>query len=554
VRFGFRTDSVTNRPLFGDDSLVKPFSARELRARVRANLELDRVRRVAGELRRSQTLLDQAEELAHVGSWELDLRDGRLSASAEYLRIAGLPAGALGDAGGLDRAVQAVHPDDRERVLRELERAVLSAEPLDYECRIVHPERGERIVRTRAVVHLAADGTAQFLRGSAQDVTEQRRGEQAIAATAIARESAAREHAIAEQLQRSLLPTGVPAPSGLDVAAYYVAGVEGTQAGGDWYDVIDVGGGRSALVVGDVMGRGVRAAAVMGQLRATVRAYARLDLDPGRLLALLDAAVLEARQGTIVTCVYGICDPVAGRFTYGNAGHLPPLLAVPGGPTRRLTAGDPPLGSGGYRGAVETVELPPGARLTLYTDGLVEHRGSDIDTGIDKLAAVLDATDAPVEAVPGVAVEALLPAEPDDDVAVLAAAVVAGAQRRAVLPIGSGPDAVAGVRRGAAAALTGWGVPGDVADDVQLIVSELATNCVRYGAPPMQLTLRLDPGAVVVDAWDAATARPRPRPFDPAAPNGRGLHLVAGLSRAWGVRPTGAGKSVWCVVPLSPAE
>jgi PAS domain S-box-containing protein len=537
-----------------DDYLVKPFSARELLARVRANLELDRVRRVADELHRSQVLLDQAEELAHVGSWEIDLREGRLTGSTEYLRILGLTAASLAAPGGLDRAVQAVHPDDRERVLRELERSVATGDRLDYECRVIDPDGRERIVRARGVVQLAADGSAEFLRGSAQDVTDQRRAERAIAATAAAAESAAREHAIAEELQRSLLPTGVPAAPGLDVAAYYVAGVEGTQAGGDWYDVIELGDGRSALVVGDVMGRGVRAAAVMGQLRATVRAYARLDLDPGQLLALLDAAVHEASDRTIVTCVYGVCDPARGRFTYGNAGHLPPLLSVPGRPTRRLLAGDPPLGSGAYRGAVETVELPPGARLTLYTDGLVEHRGSDIDSGIDKLISVLDGTDAPVEAVPGIVVEALLPAEPDDDVAVLTASVVDGPPHRVVLPIAPGAAGVAAARRGAGAALAGWGLPEDVADDVRLIVSELATNCVRYGAPPMQLAVRLDRRAVVVDAWDAATTRPRLRPFDPAAPNGRGLHLVAGLSRAWGVRPTGAGKSVWCVVGLDAEE
>jgi anti-sigma regulatory factor (Ser/Thr protein kinase) len=289
----------------------------------------------------------------------------------------------------------------------------------------------------------------------------------------------------------------------------------------------------------------------MGQLRATVRAYARLELGPGELLNLLDAAVRDVSEGTIVTCVYGVCDPVRGEFTYANAGHLPPLLSVPGRPARRLEAGDPPLGSGGYRGAVETVELPPGARLTLYTDGLVEHRGSDIDFGIDLVVRTLAAsTDVAIEALPGTVVSALLPAEPDDDVAVLVAEVVTGARRSLTVPISPSSVGVSAVREKVAAALSEWGAPQEVVGDAQLVVSELATNCVRYGAAPMQCQVRMTGDRVVVDVWDASSTRPHVRPFDPSAPNGRGLHLVAGLSSSWGVRPTGGGKAVWAVLPI----
>ncbi len=536
-----------------DDYLVKPFSARELRARVRANLELDRVRRVADELSRSRALLDQAEELAHVGSWELDLRDGSLVGSAEYLRILGVPAEQL-SSGGLDLAFESLHPVDRDRVAAALRATQETGEPLDLEARVVDPAGGLRVVRARGVLQRQKDGTPAFIRGSAQDVTDQRRAERAMAASAAARESAAREHAIAAELQRSLLPASTPRGERLDVGTYYVAGVEGTQAGGDWYDVIDLGDGRSALVIGDVMGRGVRAAAVMGQLRATVRAYARLDLSPAALLGLLDAAVRDVSDSTIVTCVYGICDTRTGRFTYGNAGHLPPLLSVPGSPTRRLVSGDPPLGSGSYRGSVETVDIPPGARLTLYTDGLVEHRGSDIDTGIDRLAHVLDHSDAPVEGLPGVLAEALLPHEPDDDVAVLAARVAESGSRRVATSVPPGPAGVGEVRRVVAAAIDEWGIAADVRSDVQLIVSELVTNAIRYGAPPMECRVRCEDRRIVIDVSDGGDKRPRVRPFDPGAPNGRGLHLVAGLAASWGVRPTGAGKSIWCTVPIGEGQ
>jgi anti-sigma regulatory factor (Ser/Thr protein kinase) len=297
------------------------------------------------------------------------------------------------------------------------------------------------------------------------------------------------------------------------------------------------------------MGRGVRAAAVMGQLRATVRAYARLDLSPAVLLGLLDAAVRDVSDSTIVTCVYGICDTRIGRFTYGNAGHLPPLLSVPGAATRRLIAGVPPLGSGSYKGSVETVEVPPGARLTLYTDGLVEHRGSDLDIGIDRLAHVLDNSDAPVEGLPGVLAEALLPHEPDDDVAVLAARVAESGSGHVAVPVTPGPTGAGEVRRAIGTAIADWDLGPEVRSDVQLIVSELVTNAIRYGAPPMECRVRCEDSRIVIDVSDGGSDRPIIRPFDPGAPNGRGLHLVAGLSSSWGVRPTGAGKSIWCTVP-----
>ena len=534
-----------------DDYLIKPFSARELLARVRANLELDRVRRVAEELHRSRILLDEAEELAHVGSWELDLRTGHLIGSPEYLRVIGVDE-PLDRPGGVERAFEALVPDDRPAVEHALRRSAETGAPLDIEARVVHGNGEVRTVRARGRVQRAADGTPAYLRGSAQDVTDQRRAEQAIAASAAAGEAARREHAIAEELQRSLLPAGLPVTAGLDVAAYYAAGVEGTQAGGDWYDAIELGGGRTALAMGDVMGRGVGAAAVMGQLRATVLAYARLQLGPGEVLRLLDAAVCDLRESLLVTALYAVYDRNAGLLTYANAGHLPPLLRVPGQPTRRLVVGDPPLGTGRYAGSVETVDVPPGSLITLYTDGLVEHRGSDIDVGIDRVTELLDHVADPVEAVPGLLAAELLPAEPDDDVAILCAAVPAGPQPALSLPISTVPSGVGRVRRAAAEALASWGVPQEAAADAELLISELATNCVRYGAPPMQLRVRLEAQRVVIEAWDAATARPHARAFDPAAPSGRGLHLVAGLSSAWGLRPTGAGKAVWCTVPITP--
>src|SRR5690606_35396640 len=153
-------------------------------------------------------------------------------------------------------------------------------------------------------LELLADGTPARIRGSNQDVTEQRRAERALARATAEREVAAREHRIADELQRSLLPDSAFRPDPLSIAPHSRAGLEGTQVGGDWYDVIELGADRTALVIGDVMGRGVRAAAVMGQVRTAVRAYARLDLPPADLLELLDALVRELGEDQIVTCLY----------------------------------------------------------------------------------------------------------------------------------------------------------------------------------------------------------------------------------------------------------
>jgi PAS domain S-box-containing protein len=537
-----------------DDYLVKPFSARELIARVRANLELDRVRRVAEELDRSRALLDQAEELAHVGSWQIDLHDSSVVGSAEYFRILGVPADHLAD-GGLAQALQVVRADEREVLSAALERTAQTGAPLDIELHLTRPGGEERLVRAHGLLHRSAEGEPAFIRGSVQDITDQRRAEHAVSAAAAAREAAAREHSIAEELQRSLLPDSLFNATPLDVATYYRAGVEGTQAGGDWYDVIALSGDRTALVLGDVMGRGVRAAAVMGQLRATVRAYSRIDLPPDRLLGLLDEAVRGLNEHMIVTCIYAIYDPAAGTLAYGNAGHLPPLLSMPGQPARRLTVGGPPLGTGHPITEIETVSLPQGATLTLYTDGLVEHRGSDLDTGINRVAALLAESAMPVEALPTYVADALLPAEPDDDVALLIARVSAPTDRRWRTDVATttqleGTTVVSDVRRATSTVLSEWGVPRDAAFDVLLAASELVTNAIRHARAPIEMRLRHADDVVIVEVHDGSTDPPAGRTAEPSAPNGRGLHLVAAMSSSWGTRPTGNGKSVWCVLPL----
>jgi DNA-binding response OmpR family regulator/anti-sigma regulatory factor (Ser/Thr protein kinase) len=531
-----------------DDYLVKPFSARELLARVRANLELDRVRRLVDELARSRALLDQAEELAHVGSWEINLADMSVIASTEYYRILGVPSDAIA-AGGLELAMQSVQLDDRAALTEALARVLDGDETLDMELRLEHPTEGQRLVRAQGTLHRDPDGRPAFIRGSTLDITEQRAAEQAVLASVAMREAAAREHAIAEELQRSLLPaTAVRAP-GLDLAAYYASGVKETQAGGDWYDIIELPDDRVALVIGDVMGRGVHAAAVMGQLRASVRAYARMDLEPGALLGLLDHAVAEMSEPTIVTCVYAVYDPHRAILTYANAGHMPPLVTAPFGGTTRLTAGDPPLGSRHYAGHVNSISFAAGSRLVLYTDGLVEQRGSDIDLGIDSLIALLDGPAHPIEALPGAAVDALLHSgEPDDDIAILVATAKGADVEPLTLHLTPTAASVTLAREAVRDALTRWNVAAETVEDATLAASELVTNAIRHGRAPIQINLRRDDAGLVIEVSDGAHSRPLARDLDPTSPNGRGLHLIDAVSSQVGTRPIGAGKAVWCVL------
>jgi PAS domain S-box-containing protein len=531
-----------------DDYLVKPFGARELRARVRANLEFHRIRRTRDELQRNRELLDQAQRLASVGSWELDLATGEIRGSEEFLRQYGATAAQLLDEDGRQVINSRVHPEDRDRVDAAIDAAVEGG-PLDYESRVRSADGALRVFRTIGELERDAAGRPVRLRGSNQDITEQRRAEQALAAAAAAQEAAAREHSIADQLQRSLLPPVTLAPEHLEVAGYYRPGVAGTQVGGDWYDVIELGADRTALVMGDVMGRGVPAAAVMGQLRAAVRAYARLDLPPADVLEYLDGVVRDLREDQIVTCVYAVYDPGERSLTYANAGHLPPLLLLPGAGPRPLTSSGPPLGTGPHTLTEERVELPVGALLTLYTDGLVEHRDRDLDAGIFALAALVGDIAGPLADVPDRLVARLLPDGPDDDITLLLTRVVGepGDEQSVIRHIPSHERAVRDARRLVATTLRRWHAPQRVLDDLVLVVSELAANAVLHGRPPIQLRLRRTPSHIVLELHDTAPYLPRKQRPTPDDEHGRGLQLVSSLCDRWGTRPTADGKAVWCM-------
>ena len=225
-----------------------------------------------------------------------------------------------------------------------------------------------------------------------------------------------RERGTALTLQRSLLPSTPAEREGLDIAARYRPAL--SEVGGDWYDVLPLGPGRTGLVVGDVMGKGVQAAAIMGQLSTATRALARLDLPPAELLRHLDD-IAGSLGDAIATCVYAVCDLRRGTCELSSAGHLPPVLATAHGSAELVEGpGGVPLGVGGVDFGTVEVQLAPGSLLALYTDGLVENRGEPIDTGLDTLTRLLRNAGPSLQRASDSLLRALSP-EPDDDVALL---------------------------------------------------------------------------------------------------------------------------------------
>jgi PAS domain S-box-containing protein len=535
-----------------DDYLIKPFSARELHARVRANLELDRARRIREELERGQVMQSQAERLAEVGSWEVDLSSGMVRGSEQLLRMLHLTESGLGSLHLTDVISHVADTDDREMVQRAFDAAISDHEPFEYERPLRVGGGDERWMRVRGEVVSGDDGEALSLRGFVQDITQRREAEQAVAAAAAAREAAAREHAIADSLQRSLLPTETFESQHLEVATYYQAGVEGTRVGGDWFDVIDLGAGRTALVIGDVSGRGIRAASLMGQLRAAGRAYARLDLPAAEILELLEATVQELGQGHLATCIYCVYDPATGDLRYANAGHLPPIVALPGEAAARLPGlPDPPLGFGSSRFYEQSVSLPPGAVLALYTDGLVERRDRDLDTGIDLLTARIRADAPALQELPGALVDSIAPGANEDDIAILVARISdRSLQRLAALEVPAEPSAVKQGRSFTQSTLREWALPEDLIPDATLIVSELLTNAVVHGHEPVRLRLRKTPEELTIEVDDGSSAMPRKLQAGPGDLHGRGLAIVAELGARWAARPDGYGKTVWTTIPI----
>jgi serine phosphatase RsbU (regulator of sigma subunit)/anti-sigma regulatory factor (Ser/Thr protein kinase) len=361
------------------------------------------------------------------------------------------------------------------------------------------------------------------------------------------------ERTTAMRLQRSLLPTAPSRLGDLDVATAYLPGEQGARVGGDWFDVIPLSADRVALVIGDVMGRGIGAAAVMGQLRAAIQAYAVMDLPPAQILDQVNHLVCQLPVEQIATCVYAVYDPSEGTVRWANAGHLPPALVSPDGTVTLLEADlGMPLGVEGAIFADAAKPMPDGARLLLYTDGLVECRDQLLQDRLSRLRCVLAGLCRPEAAVnvqegAGRLAQEMLTGAEHDDVAVLYVAARPGATQKAAVTLTPTREAVRASRQFARKTLEEWGLD-KLVDSILQIVSELVTNAVEHAKTPMELRLRRRPGLVLIEVADQDGRLARPTPTGLSDEGHRGLVIVQTLSERWGVRPTGGGKVVWAQV------
>ncbi|MEU8473573.1 SpoIIE family protein phosphatase [Streptomyces hygroscopicus] len=444
------------------------------------------------------------------------------------------------------------------------------------------PEHARRIVEygihSMITVPLRARGVilgvASFMRAEKPEPFEEddvSLAEELVTRAAVSIDNArryTREHTMAVTLQRSLLPRVLPEQSALDVAYRYLPAESGV--GGDWFDVIPLPGARVALVVGDVVGHGLHAAATMGRLRTAVHNFSTLDLAPDEILSHLDDLIARIDQDegpggpegdgggsegiTGATCLYAIYDPVTRRCAVARAGHPPPALVGPDGSVEflDLPAG-PPLGLGGLPFETAEVELPEGSQLVLYTDGLIEKRDRDIDTGLEMLRDALAHPGRTPEDACTAVLDALLPDRPSDDIALIVARTrVLEPGLTADWEVPSDPKQVAEVRAAVARKLAEWDL-GDVAFTTELILSELITNAIRYATGPIRVRLLRD-RALICEVSDTSSTSPHLRYAGTTDEGGRGLFLVSQFAERWGTRYTADGKVIWTEQALPPSK
>src|SRR5262245_2130011 len=358
-----------------------------------------------------------------------------------------------------------------------------------------------------------------------------------------------RERATALTLQRSLLPTGLSAPPSVEVRHRYLPGNQLIEVGGDWYESIALPGARVALVVGDVAGHGVRAAVTMGRLRTAIQMVAMLELPPAEALQQLNELMekMGEREPHFATCAFAIYDAIIGSLEVASAGHLPPLLVSPNGITEFLDVSHaPPLGVGEGPISSRTFEIKDGSLFVLYTDGLVESRGRDIDDGLKRLQSVFGPTSVaePIEVLAKAALAGVSSDRHRDDVALLIARLARIDRRRQACWTLSGDlTSAREARRLVIKPLKKWKL-GTFVPLTQLLASELVTNAIRYAQGSVTLRLICE-GTLVCEVADSSPALPRL--WDAAGDErGRGLQIVSRLSHRWGTRRTPTGKIVWC--------
>jgi len=423
-----------------------------------------------------------------------------------------------------------VHPDDAKRTLDSWYDALAMREPWSMEYRLRRHDGEYRWIVDRGVPRYSERGEFTGYVGSATDIHERKQMEEAL------RRVYEREHRVAETLQRSLLPEKLPQIEGVLLAARYLPAGAGAAVGGDWYDAAELPDGRVALVVGDVVGHGLRAAAVMGQLRNASRAYSIVDISPAEIVARLNRLVTTGEEGVMATVLYLTLDRDTGEVTYASAGHPPPLVLTPDG-TRYLEGGrSMPVGAAALATfREESTTLPPDATLLLYTDGLVERRDTSLDERFGALAAAAAASADDLEQLCDEVLERVLEGvEPSDDVALLAVRPDPVRADRLDMTLPAEPEMLARLRRRLGRFLHAAGASEDESYEITLTISEAAGNAIEHAYGPGDASFRVqavvEDSELVVVVRDSGRWRARPGRGGPeGAARGRGLSIIEGL-------------------------
>ncbi|MEU9443104.1 SpoIIE family protein phosphatase [Streptomyces sp. NPDC048304] len=537
------------------------------------------------ELREEAVIVELLQEVGSVLAAELDLDALVQRAVDAATRLAGAAFGAffynvLGETGesyllyvisGVDRSAFDKFPMPRntqvfEQTFRGL--GVVRSEDITADPRYGHnaphhgmPE-GHLPVRSYLAVPVMSRGAVLggFFFGHPERGVFTERHERLVtglaAQTAVALQNAQtyrQEREAAAELQRHLLPA-LPHVDGIASTSRYLPAARDRGAGGDWVDLIPLPDGEVALVVGDVMGKGVRAAAVMGQIRTACRAYAQLGLAPADVLEQLSVLVDDIAPGSIATCVYAVLDPRRDQLRAAVAGHLPPARRDPAGGVTFLdeTVG-PPLGVGRHRYAEQEVSLPPGSRLLLYTDGLVERRGRPIDDGLRHLRELLGGPVGEIEADCDSWLDALAGGQHDDDIALLYLHRPEDASHQVVAVARDYPpvsSAVPDARDLVSKVMREWGLQ-HLANDMMLIADEMVANAVRHARTPLRVELRRAGERVVLEVTDSSREEPHLIVSQPGEFGHRGIFLIDAIATRWGTRWIDGGKVVWAEVKTS---
>ena len=434
-------------------------------------------------LRKSEASFRELADTAPAMMWTTDT-DGLITfVNAGWLRFTGTTfQEEMGESWALG-----VHPDDVEDVLSGWADALARRSEWDREYRLHHHSGDYRWISDRGVPRYVGGRFVGHV-GTAIDIHERKTMEGRLL------EVYEREHRIAETLQRSLLPERLPPIDGLEMAARYLPGARGAAVGGDWYDVLERPDGRVALVVGDVVGHGLRAAASMGQLRNAFRAYGMVEASPAEVVARINRLVMSGVEQVMATVLYLVLDRETGEVAFSAAGHPPPLVIAPDGP-RFLDGGrSVPIGAADpavFREA--TALLPRGSALMLYTDGLVERRDTPLAERLDQLAAAAGAAGDDLAGLCERVIDAVLgDAEPGDDVALLAVRPLPVADTEISLTLPAEPGSLAQLRRRLARFLHATGASQIEQYEITLTICEAAGNAIEHAYGPGDATYEVE--------------------------------------------------------------